>query len=183
VIYWREGYYVHEPITLYGMDTQWTTGEIVRLAKRIHDELGYAPNIDVMIDETGVGAGVVDALNANERDHASRAFINVIPVNFGGPGDEENADTATVLLAGVKEALQYAHLPDDDDTIAQLSTRKYRVRPDGKVKIESKDEMRARKVASPDRADALGLCFYQPRNSVTMSGETHARMKARRARR
>ena len=178
VIYWRQGYVVHDPVVMTGMDTTWTAGEVARLCRRIRSELKYGPKIDVMIDETGLGAGVVDMLRLQERE----LWINIVPVNFGGAGDEECYDTATRLLWGIREALGDMKLPDDDDTVAQLSTRKYRVMPNGKIKLESKEEMRRRRVASPDRADALGLCFYQPQNSVVISDETLEALRKRRAR-
>jgi phage terminase large subunit len=178
VIYWREGYYTHKPIVRTGLDTVWIAGEIARLVRHIHNDLLYAPRIDVMIDETGLGAGVVDTLEYQKDD----LWINVVPVNFGGVGDDEYADTASLLLGTLKEALAEMYLPDDDDTVAQLTTRKYRLTPDGKIKIESKDQMRDRGLPSPDRADALGLCYYQPQNRLIMSEETREAMRRRRGR-
>jgi len=182
VIYWRAGYEVYEPIVRNGIDTVWTAGEIIRLAKRLHVDLEYRDKIVVNVDLTGLGAGVVDTLAEHIRS-GNEAWIEVEEVNFGGAGNDECWDTATALLWGVKEALEFASLPDDDDTVAQLTTRKYRVMQDGRVKIESKDDMRRRGLVSPDRADALGLCFYSERKRVTMSDETRAALRARRGRR
>jgi hypothetical protein len=47
--------------------------------------------------------------------------------------------------------------PDDDDLAAQLGAVKYKYTSRGQVQIESKDDMRKRKLPSPDRADALML--------------------------
>lgn len=180
VIYWREGLVVHDPIVLQGMDTMWTAGQVAMLATRLRRELKYEPKIEVMVDETGIGAGVVDALKLQEVS----LWITVVPINFGGKGDEECHDTATMLLKGIRDSISELQLPDDDDTVAQLSTRKYRVMPSGKIKIESKDELRARKMPSPDRADALGLCLYHPENAaIMMSDATREALRARRARR
>jgi hypothetical protein len=179
VIYWREGYKVHEPEVLLGVDTGWTAGAIARLARRIHGELRYEPRVDVMIDETGLGAGVIDALTPQE----TTLWINVVPVSFGGAGSDECYDAATLLMWGIREALPLLQLPDDDDTVAQLTTRRYRVMPDGRVKIESKDDLRRRGLPSPDRADALGLAFYQERNRDIISASTREALAARRARR
>jgi len=178
VIYWRRGLKVAEPITLQGKDTSWTTGEIVKLVRWLRREYDYSPKIRVMVDDTGVGAGVVDQLVQLEVE----LEIEVVRVNFGGPGNEECYETATYLLWGIREVIDEIELPNDDDTVAQISTRKYRLRPDGKLKIESKDEMVARGLVSPDRADALGLCFYQDSNSVIMTDDMAAAMRARRGR-
>jgi hypothetical protein len=47
----------------------------------------------------------------------------------------------------------------DDTTISQLGTVRYRINQKGQVEIESKDDMRKRGAKSPDRAEALILCF------------------------
>jgi len=177
VIYWREGYYVHEPIVKHGIDTMWTAGEVARLVREIRAEIRYSDRIPVMVDVTGIGAGVVDSLTLQEQE----LWITVVPVEFGGAGDEVYTNTASLMLGTVNDSLELMRLPDDDDTIAQLTTRKYRIMPDGKIKIESKDEMRQRGSVSPDRADALGLCFHSGQIRVAMSDSTRAALRKRRA--
>jgi phage terminase large subunit len=51
-------------------------------------------------------------------------------------------------------------IPNDPKLIAQLSNVLHSTTDTGKIKIESKDDMRKRGVASPDRADALVMSFY-----------------------
>lgn len=53
-------------------------------------------------------------------------------------------------------------LPPDDDLATQLSNMKYDTTAKGKIKIESKEDMKKRGLSSPDEADALML---------TMAGE------------
>ncbi len=175
-IYWRQGYMVHPPIVRQGIDTSWTTGIIAALVRDIRKETGYSGRIPVMVDATGIGAGVVDQLELQ----AHALWITVVPVNFGGAGTDEYWDTASAMMGELKESLPLMQLPDDDDTVGQLTTRKYKIMPDGRIKVESKDEMRNRGLASPDRSDALGLCFHSGRNRVTMSDETRAAMRTRR---
>lgn len=50
-------------------------------------------------------------------------------------------------------------IPDCPQLIAELSRPLKQYKSNGKLKIESKEDMRARGVASPDYADALCLCF------------------------
>ena len=50
-------------------------------------------------------------------------------------------------------------LPDDDETVAELSDVKYKLTSSGKIQIESKDEMKKRGRRSPDLADAVVLTF------------------------
>ena len=48
-------------------------------------------------------------------------------------------------------------LPNDDELVAELAAPLYKYTSTGKIKIESKDEMRKRGIKSPDKADALAL--------------------------
>jgi len=50
-------------------------------------------------------------------------------------------------------------IPDCPQLIAELSQPLREYTNTGKLKVESKDDMRERGVASPDYADSLGLCF------------------------
>ncbi|MCK4602169.1 MAG: terminase B, partial [Phycisphaerae bacterium] len=106
-IYWRQGYRVYPPIVRQGISTSWTTGEIAALVRRIRADLKYNGRIPVMVDETGIGAGVVDQLELQ----AHELWIEVVPVNFGGAGDEEYTDTASLMLGTIKDALPLMQLP------------------------------------------------------------------------
>lgn len=57
-------------------------------------------------------------------------------------------------------------IPLDPDLIAQLSMPKAEQATSGRLKVESKKDMRSRGVKSPDMADALVLCFYEGGKSV-----------------
>jgi hypothetical protein len=50
-------------------------------------------------------------------------------------------------------------MPKDDQLIGELATVRYKFTSNGKVIVESKDEIRKRGLASPDLADAFVLTF------------------------
>jgi hypothetical protein len=50
-------------------------------------------------------------------------------------------------------------IPKDDPLIAELVVPKYKIESSGKIKAESKDELKKRGEKSPNRADALCLTF------------------------
>ena len=52
-------------------------------------------------------------------------------------------------------------LPDDPELFAQLTTRQAFPNSAGKIVLESKEQMRARGLPSPDRADAVLGCLYK----------------------
>lgn len=54
-------------------------------------------------------------------------------------------------------------IPDDDQLAAELGALRWTVDSRGRVKIESKDDMRKRGMPSPDHAD--GLCMAWTRGS------------------
>ena len=50
-------------------------------------------------------------------------------------------------------------IPNDSELINELSQPKYQYKENGKMKIESKEDMKKRGIKSPNKADALMLCF------------------------
>ena len=48
-------------------------------------------------------------------------------------------------------------LPEDEELVRELASPGYKYTSTGKIKFESKEEMRKRGLKSPDRADALAL--------------------------
>jgi hypothetical protein len=57
---------------------------------------------------------------------------------------------------------------------AQLGSIKWGVDSRGRIKIESKDDMRKRGLPSPDRADTAAMIFSGRANAAPMNVESHA---------
>ena len=53
-------------------------------------------------------------------------------------------------------------LDDNPSIVAQLSSRRYLIQGDRRIKLESKDEYKKRARNSPDDADALAMSFGAP---------------------
>ena len=115
----------------------------------------YKP-IAVRIDTVGVGGGVYDRLK-------ELGYNEAISVN----GGDSPSDTSQFLNLraeshwNLRTLLETAalKLPDDPDgiLIGQMVSLTYKVTSKGKIQIESKEELRARGVESPDRLDAIIL--------------------------
>jgi hypothetical protein len=64
-------------------------------------------------------------------------------------------------------------LPDRDDLHGDLCNLGYKYDSAGRLLIESKDDLKARGMPSPDTADALALTFYsgfyEPTNLVPVT--------------
>ncbi len=150
----------------WGDDTMATAGRVVNAIRT------YQPAA-VFIDETGIGAGVVDRLRELQKSDAAPHRV-VLP----GPRAAGPAITGVNAAARPSDREQYANLraelydalrwrfenhrikvPNDPELISQLSTVRYGFTGSGQILIESKDSLRARGQPSPDKADALALAF------------------------
>ena len=117
------------------------------------------------IDDSGVGGGVVDRLREQ------RLPGQVIANNAGSSPDndpeERLLNMRSQLWWDAREAfyrgeISLARLPEDQyQTLrSELTAPTYRFTSNGKVQIESKDELKKRGVPSPDVADAFCLWLY-----------------------
>jgi hypothetical protein len=137
-----------------GDDTMRTTGEVIR-ALRTHGAR------TAKVDDVGVGGGVVDRLREQKQP----------AVGLNGaqrPRDRQRfANARAEWYWGLRERFEHGEIdidPDDEVLAEQLCSIRYGVDSPGRIQIESKDEMRARGMASPDRADALALAFADVEN-------------------
>ena len=156
----------------HGQDLMATVGDIVAQYRKVVKEFPeYKGRIYVNIDDTGLGGGVTDRLKEVKREQKlHRLFI--IPINAaekididtneGKEAAEYYNNLTTHMWAVLRDLLEnkQIELEDDADTFAQLSVRKYFMASNGKLELESKKEMKKRKVNSPDRADAAALSVY-----------------------
>lgn len=156
----RIGNYVPFLKTYNKQDTMTTAGHVIKLAKELMLKYGR-PSCVVKIDDDGVGGGVTDRLREIIQEEG--LYIDVIDCHNGGkalnPENYENWGSES--WATIRELLHDGEIqiPNDEDLIGQLSTRKYKVTSKGKIRLESKEEMKKRGLRSPDRADALVLAF------------------------
>lgn len=142
------------------------SGPVTGLAGKVaHLAWDYGPSVPpVNVDDTGVGGGVTDIL--------IEEGLPVLPLISGGTSTETlpngkprfvNARsewwwTLREALAGPSGDGSDGWLdldPDDDELAAQILAVKYSINRHGQIVVESKDEMRKRGLASPDRADAV----------------------------
>lgn len=157
--------------------TMETAGRIIRVCKdhlehfqAMHKAGAYCR---VRIDDSGVGGGVTDRLR--EIVMEEQLPIEVIAVNNGASAsDAHYANLGTQLWGNLRELLERSFsavmraedpeiiLPRDDELIKQLSVRKYHINSKGRIELERKEDMKKRGIGSPDCADAVSLCLYEP---------------------
>jgi hypothetical protein len=120
--------------------------------------LGFKGRIRVKIGVAGgYGAGAADILKRNKKDN-----IEVVEVQEGGGGNEDYGNASAVMWAEFKNALPKLSLPDDDDLVGQLCSRETDIdMKGGKTWMEAKKKYKARMGHSPDRADAVIICWTE----------------------
>lgn len=156
VLYWRHGYKVYPAKTLAKSSVVETAQLALDTVEEIRKATGYERTIRIKVDDGGVGGGVVDILKT-DRSHN----IEVVPCNFGGAGNNEYQNEASIMWGNVKSIINIIGLPEDQHLIEELSSRRWRLSPSGKIMLEPKSEYKKEFKSSPDRADALVLCFAQ----------------------
>ncbi|MCU6798007.1 terminase B [Paenibacillus sp. WQ 127069] len=153
-------------------DTMVTAGWVLRMIEDIKVKILEIDEVEIRIDDDGVGGGVTDRLNEINEDR--RLGYSIVPVHNGAKaGDDYYGNLGSELWGDIKELLEenmsnfilgnpgVLELPDDDKLVAQLSTRKWRMGSNGKIYLERKEDMKKRGLQSPDRADAFVLAFAE----------------------
>jgi phage terminase large subunit len=110
---------------------------------------------EILVDSIGLGAGVVDRLQ--ELKLPARG-INVSESPAMG---NTYANLRAELWYKTKAWLEKrdCKIPNNERLVGELAAIRYGFTSNGKLKIESKEEMRKRGLPSPDVADALVLSF------------------------
>jgi hypothetical protein len=132
-----------------GDDTMTVVGHIIEAIEEFKPAM-------VVIDEGGVGGGVVDRLK--EQRYVVRG------VNFGNKAKNPKmwGNKRAEMWGAMREWLKTASIPEDrylkSDLIGPMS------KPDsrGTLFLESKKDMKSRGLASPDAADAIAVTFAFP---------------------
>jgi hypothetical protein len=148
----RRGNAVNEIRKWKNLDLMQTTGAVVAEYEAV--KLEDRP-IEILVDSIGLGAGVVDRLRelglpARGINVAESPAMGTIYVNL-------RAELWGKMKAWLEK--RDCKLPKDDSLLAELVAPRYTFNSSGKMKLESKDEMRKRGIGSPDMADALALTF------------------------
>jgi hypothetical protein len=145
VFYKRQGLQIIDSKVLQKKDTQ-------TVAKMLFD---FADGGKINIDDTGVGGGVTDRLK--------EMGAYVVPVNFGAKASNKKKypDIISEMWFNLSAIIDKIGLPKDDILTAELSNRYYKYTADERRKVESKEDYKKRTGRkSPDKADAMILCFY-----------------------
>ena len=157
VVIVREGWKVIGMDAWGKTDTMATTGLIQQKMERY----GVAAQM-VNVDAVGIGAGVIDRLKE------LKVYVNAV-VGGGEPIDKAHyINIRAEMYDCLRKRFEAGtiSIPDEGDLLAQLSGIRFKIASDRKLQIVSKEEMKKiYHMKSPDKADALALCYYEPRQN------------------
>ena len=169
VIAIRQGRDLLKLIRHRGDDTMTVVGHVIEAI----DE--YKP-AGVFIDEGGLGAGVVDRLKEQR--------YKIKGVNFGWKSGKPAmyGNKRAEMWGMMRDWLKSASIPTDRFLKSDLISPMMKPDSKGAIYLESKKDMKARGVASPDAADAIALTFAFPVAHREYNGTTRIRVNAQNGR-
>jgi hypothetical protein len=142
-------------IQLYsGLDTQELSAKVIEYYNR---NRGISA---IIVDDVGIGAGVVDTLKHKR--------IPVTPINVGSRPQNTRAyfNLRAEIYDEVKEWLRYADIPQMKAIEAELRSIKYGFNSRSQLQLLSKADMKKSGDPSPDILDALTFTFYYNVNKI-----------------
>jgi hypothetical protein len=139
------------PIKIYGLDLMAVAARIAAEANKMR---ALGQRVVLMVDGTGIGAGVVDRLR--------QLGYEVIDVQFAAKAADPlmYANLRASMHGAVRDFIRIGGaLPYDPRLLEQMATIEYGHTPTGQVLLERKDDLRARLGYSPDELDSLCCTF------------------------
>lgn len=163
-IYLRRGLKVINHKTISKMDG-------VFIANEIKEMINGDPSIPINLDTTGIGVSTRDQLRV--------LGLKVNCYNFAEAPSDPNKYPDIISELWFNFPVNEADIPDDPELMRQLSGRKYKYDSKGRRKIEPKADFKERYKKSPDKADALLLCYMAP-TKLTISEKHLEQLRNRR---
>ena len=148
----REGRKVHKIYKYHQQDTMQVAGMVRRLM------LDWKPD-HIMVDTVGIGAGVYDRLI--ELGHRN---VHSVVAGARAEDDSRYVNKRAEMWGRIRDWLDDklgVSLPESDELAGELCGLRYSYDSNGRIKLERKDDLKARGEHSPDMADALALTFAE----------------------
>jgi hypothetical protein len=149
VIAVRQGRDIVRIIRHRGDDTMTVVGYVIEAIEEFKPAM-------VFIDEGGLGAGIVDRLKEQR--------YKIKGVNFGWKSRNPAmyGNMRAQIWGDMRDWLKSASIPNDRFLKTDLISPMMKPDSKGSIFLESKKDMKARGLASPDAADAIALTFSYP---------------------
>lgn len=149
-IFLRQGQAAWRPTVMVGLDLMALSGRVAESIERLQPDATF-------IDQGGMGGGVVDRLR--------QLKFNVVGIDFGGRAAEERFENkrAEMWWSAAEWVKGGGCLPESQALAQDLTAPRYTYKNHrGRLQLESKDDLRARGLPSPDLGDSFVLTFAMP---------------------
>jgi len=145
VIFTRQGLYASKPEIYRGIDNMALAAKVAATIDRERP--------DAVFIDAGNGSGVLDRLR--------QLHYDVIEVPFAGvPSEAQFLNKRAEMWWNLRDWLGAgAAIPDIVELKQDLAAPTYKFTASDKIQLESKDDLKARGLPSPDLGDALALTF------------------------
>lgn len=149
VLFPRQGLVGFRPDISRGADTMKVAGTVAQYVDRFQPDATF-------VDVGGIGAGVIDRLQ--------QLKYQVVPVDFGGKATDPRFENKRAeMWWSMADWVKRGCLPDLKELAQDLTAVRYTYKnARGRLQLESKDDLRARGLPSPDVGDALATTFFCP---------------------
>ena len=157
-----------------GLDGVQLAAEVMRIAR---DFIAKNRKVRVNVDGIGVGASCVDALKHSELAASGKMIVHDVqagakaldPINYVNMRAQLWFDLGVWLAEGGSLP------PNDGDLTREILAPSYEVMKDGRIQVESKDEIKKKIGNSPDRADALCLAVHNAAASIEAQASAYGK--------
>jgi len=161
----RHGGWVEKQVSWGKVDTTDSADRVIKIIDPHKREF-------IKIDDTGNGGGTTDTLRHRKKERAlvGKAPFNyvIVPYNFSSKENmlkpDKYHDITSELYWNLRSWFlsKAIAIPYDKELFNELVSRRWSITPAGKIKVESKDEYKARTGGkSPDKSDSLALAFAE----------------------
>lgn len=151
VVGWRQGRKAVILATYRGLST-------AQVAERVIEFMGKESPDAIVIDEDGVGGGVIDHMDIRGYAERVHGFHGGATANDSTTYFNRRAEVWGLMRDWLNSQVQ---IPDDPDLGTQLCALEYGFSNKGQIQLERKEDLKKRfpEIGSPDRADMLAMTF------------------------
>ena len=130
--------------------------DLMETARHVAEAIRRERPLQVFVDGSGIGAGVVDRLR--------QLNFSVVDVNGGNSSlNPRFLNKRAEIWWAMKEFIEgLCELPKDDKLKLELTCLEYDFTDKGRIRLDRKTDIMEQYGFSPDRADALALTFSYP---------------------
>lgn len=160
--------------TFSGLDGTKLAAEVMRIAR---GHIARGRKVRVNVDGIGVGASCVDALRYSELVQYGRMIVHDVQAGAKAIDHENYVNMRAQLWfdLGMWLAEGGSLPPGDGELTRELLAPSYSLAKDGRIQVESKDDIKKKIGRSPDRADAVCLAVHNAAASVQQQASAYAK--------